>query len=369
MDQIVQIKQYVFSTFHDSSDIQSPRSVIQTDCMKQLFFYPLVLFFLIPAVMPAQDLIQPPPSGKLFDAGGHLLHLHIEGKGGPAVIFENGSADFSFIWGLVQPAISKKTLTVSYDRAGYAWSEAGPVPRTGRQIAYELHTALQHAGIRGPYILVGQSFGGFLVRTFARIYRSETAGIVLVDALHEDEKIMINNQAIRIREMAQGRTDTGVQTMFAKLKDTGLQKENNPLASNTAIEYPLDKLSPEDQKLQLWAQTQFSYFKAASGEMDWSPEDVANMYKHKGEPEYMLGNIPLIVICKGKGSYSGSPDSTELEKRRIDLQNELSHLSTNSRLIIDLHSGHNIHLEDPDTVIQAIEEVIHAYKTITPLKK
>ncbi len=337
--------------------------------LRKFLAFPLFIIILIlPCTIIAQDLKSyPPPPGKLYDAGGHLLHLNIKGTGSPAVIFENGSGDFSFIWDLVQPAISKTTTTVSYDRAGYAWSEEGPFPRTGRQIAYELHTALHNAGIRGPYILVGQSFGGFLVRTFARYYRNEVAGLVLVDALNENEKININNQGVRIRDMAKGRVVPPIQNGANKNMDTS-SKENNPLASNTSIDPPLDRLSPEDQKMQLWAQTQFSYFKSASSEMDWSPEDVADMYNNIGKPVYMLGDIPLIVLSKGYGNYSGLADSAELEKQRLALQTELSHLSSNSKHLVDKNSGHNIHLEDPAIVIHAIEEVIHAYKTHSKLK-
>lgn len=330
------------------------------------FRYLLIILFL-PSPITGQDLRGYPSPGKLFDAGGHLMHLNIKGNGTPAVIFENGSGDFSFIWDLVQPVISKTTTSVSYDRAGYAWSEEGPFPRTGRQIAYELHTALQNAGIKGPYILVGQSFGGFLVRTFIRFYSKEVVGLVLVDALNENEKIIINNQEIRIREMAKGRIAPGIQNITIKNIES-LPKENNPVASNTSIEPPLDRLSPEDQKMQIWAQTQYNYFKAASSEMDWSPEDVADMYKNKGRPGYMLGNIPLIVLSKGNGNYEGLPDSVELGKQRLILQEELTHLSTNSKHIIDRNSGHNIHLEDPSTVISAIEQVIHAYRTNSKLK-
>jgi pimeloyl-ACP methyl ester carboxylesterase len=331
--------------------------------MQRLFsivFYSVALISIQPNSIVAQGLKMPPPPGKLFDGGGHLLHLNIKGKGGPAVIFENGSGDFSFIWDLVQPEIAKTTTTVSYDRAGYAWSEEGPFPRTGRQIAYELHTALQNAGIKGPYILVGQSFGGFLVRSFARLYRKEVAGLVLVDALNEDEKIIINNQAVRIRDMAKGRPVPEIQKWIKKGMDTASPNESNPLASNTSIEPPLDRLSPEDQKMQLWAQTQFSYFKAASSEMDWSPEDVAEMYKNRGNPDFMLGNIPLIVLSKGNGGFSGVADSAQLEQQRLALQDDLARLSTNSKHIIDKNSGHNIHLEDPPTVILAIKEVIEA---------
>jgi pimeloyl-ACP methyl ester carboxylesterase len=332
------------------------------------FFHGLLGILLFSYSTTAQELKDYPIPGKLYDAGGHLLHLNIKGTGSPAVIFENGSGDFSFIWDLVQPSIAKTTRTVSYDRAGFAWSQEGPLPRTGKQIAYELHTALHHAGIKGPYILVGQSFGGFLVRSFARLYKNEVVGLVLVDALNENEEIMIDRKAVRIREMAKGRNAPAVQKTANRAISSNPPKENNPVAADTTIEPPLDRLSAYDQKMQIWAQTQFKYYRSASSEMDWSPEDVADMYKNKGNPDYMLGNIPLIVISKGHGNYSGLPDSAELEKKRLQLQDELTHLSSNSKHILDKNSGHNIHLEDPPTVINAILEVIDAYRTRSKLK-
>lgn len=70
----------------------------------------------------------------------------------------------------------------SYDRAGAGFSDPGPMPRTSVRIAEELHTALHRARIVGPYILVGNAFGGDNVRTFADLYIGEVAGLVLVDA-------------------------------------------------------------------------------------------------------------------------------------------------------------------------------------------
>src|SRR5690349_6593911 len=89
--------------------------------------------------------VTPSPQGILVDAGGHKLNLNIQGNGSPTIIFENGSGDFSFIWNLVQPEVARFTKTVSYNRAGYAWSEPGPTPRTSKQICWELHTALLNA--------------------------------------------------------------------------------------------------------------------------------------------------------------------------------------------------------------------------------
>ncbi len=300
----------------------------------------------------------PLPLGILVDAGGHKLHLNIQGKGNPTVLFENGSADFSFVWSLVQPEVAKFAKTVSYDRAGYSWSEPGPVPRTSKQICFELHTALHNAGIKAPYIFVGQSFGGFLVRAFARYYPNEVAGMVLVEAVQEDQRIFMGGDTpMRIRQLAKGRSVRTVQTFF---KPVSTIKEAGTLDST--IEFPLNKLSPTLQQLQIWAQSQPAYRDAAMAEMDWSPEDVADMYKHKGKASYKLGNIPLMVLTKGSGGYEGRTDSAELETERLKLQGELAHLSTNSKHIIDYNSGHNIHLEDPQAVIDAIKEIFWAIK-------
>lgn len=98
-----------------------------------------------------------------------------------------------------------------------------------------------------------------------------------------------------------------------------------------------------------------------------TPGDVADMYANKGKPEYMLGDIPLVVLSRGNGGYSGLADSAALETERIQLQKDLSRLSTNSKIVFDNNSGHNIHLEDPALVIDAIKQVIHSYQTHSKL--
>ena len=323
------------------------------------FLLTISLFCVRPAFTQNQftpDLTGPIP-GILAGAGGHKLHLNIQSTGSPTVIFENGSADFSFIWTFVQPEVAKFTMTVSYDRAGYAWSEAGPLPRTSSQICYELHTALKNAGIHPPYILVGQSYGGFLVRAFARYYPKEVVGMVLVEAIQENQRIFMGGDAPqRIRDMAKGRTAANVQTNFTPKPDTSGRKN----MINTEMDPLFRKFPDSIQRMQLWAQTQSHFIQTVQAEMDWSPEDVANLYAHIGEPDYMLGNMPLIVLTRGKGGFDGRPDSLELENERLQAQEDLAHLSSDNKHIIDMKSGHNIHVEDPATVITAIKEVYNA---------
>ena len=334
--------------------------------MKAMFFFLLLILSISTYSQSSSKKISTSKNDILVDAGGHKLHLHVEGNGSPAIIFENGSGDFSFIWSLVQPKVSGFATSVSYDRAGYAWSEPGPIPRTAHQLSYELHTALQNAGIKAPYILVGQSFGGFLVRAFARHYPKEVVGMVLVDVVPENGRIIIGGNPTRIREFSQGRPEPELQQFF---KPVIKGESDSSTAISAPIEPPLDRLPDSIQALQLWAQSEKKYIDASSAEMDWSPEDVANLYKHQGEAAYKLGNIPLIVITRGKGGYDGRKDSLELETERLQLQKELTNLSTNSKFIIDQNSGHNIHLEDPETVIDAIRQVYYAAKQNKKLDK
>src|SRR5690349_10206758 len=83
----------------------------------------------------------PRPPGRLVDIGGRRLHLNCSGKGQPTVVIETGLGDFSFDWVLVQRGLSPAARTCTYDRAGYAWSDPGPEPRTFAQINAEIRTA------------------------------------------------------------------------------------------------------------------------------------------------------------------------------------------------------------------------------------
>src|SRR2546422_1727822 len=154
-----------------------------------------------------------PPPGKLVDVGGYRLHISCTGKGSPTVVLIAGGGDFSFDWDLVQPDVSRFTRACSYDRAGLAWSDPGPTPHTMGQDAYELHTLLKAARIKGPYVLVGHSVGGLIARVYAEQYPDEVAGMVLVDSTHEDTTLLFQGKPVRVREAAKGIAVPPVQTM------------------------------------------------------------------------------------------------------------------------------------------------------------
>src|SRR5215204_4461492 len=123
-----------------------------------------------------------PPPGEMVDVGGYRLHINCVGQGSPTVLLDAGSGGFSAQWVRVQREVSETTRVCAYDRAGMGWSEMGPDPRDAQQITSELHTLLGKAGIEGPYVLVGHSYGGMYMQTYAARYPDEVAGVALVDS-------------------------------------------------------------------------------------------------------------------------------------------------------------------------------------------
>src|SRR6185369_9382642 len=117
----------------------------------------------------------PPPPGTIVDVGGYRVHLWCTGtavQGRPTVVLSAGGGDFFTDWSLVQAPLSDSVRVCSYDRPGYGWSDPGPEPRTNRQEAFDLHEALHKAGEPGPFVVVGHSIGGFVMRSFAEQYRA-----------------------------------------------------------------------------------------------------------------------------------------------------------------------------------------------------
>ncbi|WP_230207816.1 alpha/beta fold hydrolase [Microlunatus sp. Gsoil 973] len=125
-----------------------------------------------------------PAPGRLIDVGGHRMHLNCTGSGSPTVILEPGGGEMSSNMGWIAPAVAGRTRVCVYDRSGRGWSEPAPTgaPQDGSRIATDLHSLLHRAGVTGPYVLAGHSFGGLYVRVFAAQYPHEVAGLVLIDS-------------------------------------------------------------------------------------------------------------------------------------------------------------------------------------------
>lgn len=117
---------------------------------------------------------------------------HIEGDGGPTIVLENGLGDTYEVWRDVQSKIASECgLTVAYNRAGYAGSDAPVGERDAKTIVGELRSELRRRGLKPPYVLVGHSLGGLYMQYYAREFADEVAGLVLVDSTHWNQQLLL----------------------------------------------------------------------------------------------------------------------------------------------------------------------------------
>lgn len=133
------------------------------------------------------DVRQYPPPGRQVDVGDFTMHLHCTGRGSPTVVLEAGATGFAQTWGWIQPKLATSTRVCSYDRAGMGWSGGAGTQHDGMAIARNLHALMAAAGETGPYVLVGHSLGGSLVRIYAEHYPGEVVALGLIDPSHEDQ--------------------------------------------------------------------------------------------------------------------------------------------------------------------------------------
>ena len=328
----------------------------------------LSLLLLPPAPAHAQrgaEVGAPAPPGRLVDVGGYRLHLDCRGAGRPAVVLIAGAGDFSFDWSLVQPAASRTARVCSYDRAGLAWSDHGPTPRTMRQDAHELRALLRGAGVEPPYVLVGHSIGGLIARVYAEHYPGEVSGMVLVDSTTEDTTLSYRGRLVRVRDSARGRPVPGVQTLAGSppkppTEDDLKQAEfNRQVFGPPRIGPPFDRLPPSARALRLWARSNPKL--AAAGEDFWA-EELRGMHEARASRPRQLGDLPLVVLVGGRRGEAppGVPAEEwarlSEEKRRQKV--ELAGLSSGGRVVFAARSGHHIQLEEPRLVVGAIRQVV-----------
>ncbi|MEO7190945.1 MAG: alpha/beta hydrolase [Vicinamibacterales bacterium] len=292
--------------------------------------------------------------------GGVRLHLHATGKAGPTVVFDAALGASSVSWTFVQREVIAFARACTYDRAGFGWSEGGAFPRTAGRIADELRLLLEKAGERPPFVLVGHSYGGLVMRIFAHRYRHDTAALVLVDpAQPEDwvtpapkEQVLID-KGVQLCRQGAFLAKYGVARVIAALVGLGVMRPARLLTrmvtrgrfarADENVLAPMWKLPPEVRRplRRFWSQKKF--FDALGSQIEMMPVSAAETLE-AGSDGY--GDLPLVTIsASNPGDY------------RLRQQEALARLSTRGRHVLAHNSGHWIPLDDPATVVAVIAEL------------
>ncbi len=303
------------------------------------------------AAASAADRRNHPPPGMLVDVGGHRLHLWCAGSGGPTVVLESGLGGFSYDWNYIREDIAGFTRVCAYDRAGYGWSDPVQAPLSSGEVAEDLHDLLTGGGETGPYLLVGHSAGGVHVRSFARLFPDEVAGMVLVDSSNE-------NQGIRMTML-----EPLEKEQLSSLKACRLLSPLGLMRVLKVHMVPEDApIGAEAKAAWLGRMNQNSFCGTAVREYQAFQADI-----RQTTPPASLGNIPLVVLTRGRDiSLDELPPTEGVTQETLDdatrvwleLQEELAGLSTNSTHQIVPDSGHYIHWDQPSIVLEAIQAMV-----------
>lgn len=241
---------------------------------------------------------------------GDTINFERKGTGIPVVVFESGLGENLEGWKQIQDSVSKITTTISYDRLGLGKSSATKNPRTLENLVSELNGFLKNEEIEGPYILVGHSLGGFIIRKFQDTYPEKVLGLVFVDPSHEN----LMERILATKPKEESEMMTNAMNGFYATKPFAIQNEFKELPNMEKEMKTLD--FPEDIAIALIA-------------------------------SYQIPPPPF------------KPEDIEIKK---ELFSEWIEDKPKAKLISTVKSGHYIHYSEPSIVIDAIIEMIESVK-------
>ncbi|MGD0731987.1 MAG: alpha/beta hydrolase [Terracidiphilus sp.] len=285
------------------------------------------------------------------------IYLLEKGSGGPTVLFEAGIAATNLNWFHIQEIVSHFTGTASYDRTGLGWSSPCRTARTPGNIAVELHDMLESAHIKPPFVLVGHSFGGLVMRRYALLYPEDVSGIVLIDPMRCEEWPPLDPSKQSQIDMGKKLSGFAVPIArfgLARLAVTSLLCRSGRIsgrlagAAGNGGRHVLARVTDEVGKMprEVWPivaahWSRPGYYRGMRSHVEAVPDTVREM--QDADP---IREIPVLILTPGK--------SIPLSEGR------LARIGDNVQQVIAADSAHWIHLDEPDLVIDSIREMVMA---------
>jgi pimeloyl-ACP methyl ester carboxylesterase len=253
---------------------------------------------------------------KMVDVGGRKLDCCVHGQGSPTVVLVSGLEAPQAYWDSVIPALAAKTTVVTYDRAGVGKSEIGDLPTHGEQSVKDLQVLLDKLSVPKPYILVGHSYGGNIVRLFASMLPDDTGGLILEDTQHED---VLNE----MRKILEGKDLEAFDELMAA-------RFNTPEHPKTEADY----------------------------------REMTREQIRKSKP---LPRIPYVVLMSAGRAKAMAPLFSDkaiekMAKMDSELNDRLAALIPGGRQVIVEGTGHDIHVDKPEVLIAPVMEMIRVVR-------
>jgi pimeloyl-ACP methyl ester carboxylesterase len=283
------------------------------------------------------------PPGRMVAVDGAMLHLHCMGAGGPTVILEAGAYGFAQVWAWVQPRLAERRRVCAYDRAGLGWSEDA-TGHDGMAAAARLRALMATAGEPGPYVLVGHSLGGALIRIFAERHPEDVIGLGFIEPTHPDQLERLPPEAHAAHARA-----TRALRILPVLAHVGFMRLSNALGQlNTG-------LPDDDYRAARMFSSAPGHLRATHAEMSaWDATMAAARENHS------LGERPIVVVGATEPLAGMSAEIFAVNER---LNAELATLSTRGRYVTIAGSDHMSVLtarEHAERVVELLEAMISA---------
>jgi pimeloyl-ACP methyl ester carboxylesterase len=265
------------------------------------------------------------------------MYLKCSGRGSPTVVLVGGLRASAEDWSISDKSkptvfneVGKFMRVCACDRPGTpvgekpSRSDPVPQPTTAKDAVADLHALLSAAGEAGPYVLVGHSYGGLIVRLYASTYPKEVAGLVLVDGLSEGLQDAETPEQWAIqRKLIEGDVRESV-ALYPALERIDVDRSCDQIRAAPAL-HPMPIV-------------------VLSADRPWGPQ------------------VPP-MIAAGRLAADIPPDFgyvTDVAQKKA--QERLAKLVPNEKHITNTNSGHEIHKEQPQLVIDAIREVVEAVR-------
>ncbi len=252
----------------------------------------------------------------LIDVDGRKIDACVYGGGAPTVVLVSGLGITQDNWDPVVPDLAAKATVVTYDPPGVGKSELGGLPTDGERAARDLHGLLEKLGVAKPYLLVGHSYGGMVVRLFASLFPEDVGGLILEETQHE-------NNLVEMRKVLEGKD----LEAFDQVLGERLRTPEKPVTE----------------------------------------ADFMNVTREQLRRSRPLPHIPFVVMvvagrAKAMSDLFSDGAIEKIDKLDVTLNKELTALVPGGRLIMVEGTGHLVHVDKPGVLIAPVMEMIAAVR-------